>query len=79
MLPQNKFDLIIVGGGPAGTTAAKYAASQGIDVLVLEKDKEIGVPVVLPSNTPDNISALSDSFLCVVNFDCPGLLLSISF
>ena len=45
MLPQNKFDLIIVGGGPAGTTAAKYAASQGIDVLVLEKDKEIGVPV----------------------------------
>jgi len=45
MLQQNKFDLIIVGGGPSGTTAAKYAASKGIDVLVLEKDREIGVPV----------------------------------
>ena len=45
MLLQNKFDLIIVGGGPAGTTAAKYAASKGLDVIVLEKDREIGVPV----------------------------------
>ena len=45
MFLQNKFDLIIVGGGPAGTTAAKYAASKGLDVIVLEKDREIGVPV----------------------------------
>ena len=37
---------------------------------------EIGVPVVLPSNTPDKILALSPSLRCVVNFDCPGLRLS---
>jgi thioredoxin reductase (NADPH) len=29
-------DLVIVGGGPAGLAAAVYAASEGIDVLVLE-------------------------------------------
>jgi len=38
-------DVIIVGAGPAGSTAARFAASRGLDVLVLDKRKEIGVPV----------------------------------
>ena len=31
------FDMIIVGGGPGGYTAALYAARAGMDVLVLER------------------------------------------
>ena len=31
------YDMIIVGGGPAGYTAALYGARSGLDVLVLEK------------------------------------------
>ena len=31
------YDLIIVGGGPGGLTAAIYAAREGIDTLVIEK------------------------------------------
>lgn len=31
------YDLIIIGGGPAGLTAAIYGAREGIDCLVLEK------------------------------------------
>lgn len=31
------YDLLIVGGGPAGLTAAIYAAREGIDPLVIEK------------------------------------------
>lgn len=31
-------DLIIVGGGPAGLAAAVYAASEGLDVLVIESE-----------------------------------------
>ncbi len=42
---QAEFDVIVVGAGPAGTTAAKYAAAQGVSVLVLEKDSEVGYPV----------------------------------
>ncbi len=31
------YDLIIVGGGPAGLTAAIYAAREGIDTLIIER------------------------------------------
>ena len=35
---EKKFDIIIVGGGPAGSAAACYAADEGLKVLLLEKD-----------------------------------------
>jgi thioredoxin reductase (NADPH) len=34
--PDAKHDVVIVGAGPAGLAAAVYAASEGLDVLVLE-------------------------------------------
>ena len=42
---KSAYDIIIVGAGPAGTTAAKYAAQGGASVLVLEKDRDVGYPV----------------------------------
>jgi len=40
-LPKDdiKFDIIIVGGGPAGSAAACHAANEGHKVLLLEKDE----------------------------------------
>jgi len=37
-LPQDPVDLAIVGAGPAGLAAAVYAASEGLNTLVLERD-----------------------------------------
>ncbi|MEI7907172.1 MAG: NAD(P)/FAD-dependent oxidoreductase, partial [Bacteroidota bacterium] len=39
------YDIIVVGAGPAGSTAARYAASGGAKVLMLEKDRDVGYPV----------------------------------
>ena len=39
------YDVIVVGSGPAGGTAARYAARRGLQVLLLDKRKEVGVPV----------------------------------
>ncbi len=36
------YDLIIVGAGPGGAMAARKAARDGLKVLILEKNKEIG-------------------------------------
>jgi len=42
---KNHYDIIVVGGGPAGSMAARFAAEQGVSVLMLEKDRDIGYPV----------------------------------
>ncbi len=42
---KERYDVIVVGAGPAGSTAAKTAAEKGLDVLLVEKRQEIGVPV----------------------------------
>jgi digeranylgeranylglycerophospholipid reductase len=42
---RKRYDLVVVGGGPAGSWTAKRAAEQGLSVLLLEKDRTIGTPV----------------------------------
>ena len=39
------YDVVVIGAGPAGSMAAKTAAEKGLDVLLVEKRQEIGVPV----------------------------------
>jgi digeranylgeranylglycerophospholipid reductase len=39
------YDVVVVGAGPAGSAAAMRAAQAGLDVLLIEKRQEIGVPV----------------------------------
>ena len=37
--------MIVVGAGPAGSTAARYAARRGLKTLLLDRRKVVGVPV----------------------------------
>ncbi|UCD44546.1 MAG: NAD(P)/FAD-dependent oxidoreductase [Candidatus Bathyarchaeota archaeon] len=38
-------DVVVVGAGPAGSLAARSAAEQGVEVLILEEHPEVGLPV----------------------------------
>ena len=37
MSENHIYDIIIIGGGPGGYTAALYAARAGLDLIVIEK------------------------------------------
>ncbi|MBX8631884.1 MAG: NAD(P)/FAD-dependent oxidoreductase [Thermoplasmata archaeon] len=40
-----EYDVVVVGAGPGGSVAAKYAAMAGCSTLMIEKRQEIGTPV----------------------------------
>jgi digeranylgeranylglycerophospholipid reductase len=42
---MDHFDVAVIGAGPAGSMAAKYAASAGSSVVLLEEHRSIGWPV----------------------------------
>jgi digeranylgeranylglycerophospholipid reductase len=42
---KDRVDVAVVGGGPAGSWTARFAAQGGASVMVFEKDREIGLPV----------------------------------
>lgn len=41
-----KYDVVVVGAGPAGSVTARFAAESGAKVLVIERRPEVGVPVL---------------------------------
>jgi digeranylgeranylglycerophospholipid reductase len=53
MIPKASYDVIVVGAGPAGSTAAMYAAENGASVLLLDKKREIGSPIQCAGFLPD--------------------------
>jgi digeranylgeranylglycerophospholipid reductase len=42
---KNKYDVLVIGGGPAGALAGKTAAEKGLSALIVEKRPAIGAPV----------------------------------
>ena len=53
-----KYDALVVGSGPAGSTTARFAAEAGAKVLIIERRAEVGVPVLCG----EGISQKVDSF-----------------
>jgi digeranylgeranylglycerophospholipid reductase len=53
MIPEASYDIVVVGAGPAGSTAALYAARNGASVLLLDKKREIGSPIQCAGFLPD--------------------------
>jgi len=42
---KSKYDVLVIGGGPAGALAAKTAVEKGLSALIVEKRPAIGAPV----------------------------------
>ncbi len=38
------YDIVVIGGGPAGSTAARKASETGASVLLIEKKRVVGIP-----------------------------------
>ena len=59
---ENKFDVVIIGAGPAGLKCAEQLKNSNLSVLVIEKNKIIGPKVCAGGLTP-----------LAANFDFPEL------
>jgi digeranylgeranylglycerophospholipid reductase len=42
---KKQYEIAVIGGGPAGGMAAWKAAGMGALTILLERDREIGIPV----------------------------------
>lgn len=67
--PAGKFDVIIVGAGPAGSTAAYFMAQQGLHVLLLERGsypgaKSCGGASIIAEHTHKLFPNFWDEFQC---------------
>lgn len=55
-MEKNNFDIAVIGAGPAGMMAAGRAAELGARVVLLERNKEPGVKLLLTGNGRCNIT-----------------------
>lgn len=60
-------DVLVVGAGPAGSTAARFAALKGVSVILLERRESVGLPVRCAEYVPLPVNRY-------VELNRPGLL-----
>lgn len=53
---MKNYDIIVIGGGPAGIFAAGFAALQGAEVLLLEKNRRCGAKLLITGKGRCNVT-----------------------
>src|SRR5215469_168123 len=68
-------EFLVVGAGPAGSTAAREAAAAGIETLVLEKDAVVGAKRVCAAGLRPGFCETFDLPRDIVHCDTPRVAL----
>jgi len=58
---MHNYDVIVVGGGPAGMFAAGFAALEGANVLLLEKNKRCGAKLLITGKGRCNVTSSEEN------------------
>jgi geranylgeranyl reductase family protein len=61
MAIPSECDVLVIGAGPAGSTTAGDIANSGIDVVLIDKRKELGMPVQCAEHIPFQVTHVTDS------------------
>jgi digeranylgeranylglycerophospholipid reductase len=56
ILQRKSYDIVVIGAGPAGSSAARAAAQRGADVLMIDRRQRIGIPIQCAEFVPQWIS-----------------------
>jgi geranylgeranyl reductase family protein len=54
-------DVLVIGAGPAGSITARRIAKDGIDVVLIDKRTELGLPVQCAEHIPFQVAYFTDS------------------
>jgi len=77
---NKKYDVIVIGGGASGMMAAGTAAANGKQVLLIEKNKELGKKLKITGGGRCNITnAISDTHKFLAKFGPAGKFLYSAF
>ena len=61
------YDIVIIGAGPAGSSAAQAAAQKGARVLLIDRRQRIGIPVQCAEFVPQWIFRYASfSSTCII-------------
>jgi predicted Rossmann fold flavoprotein len=72
---ENHWDVVVIGAGAAGLLAAIAAAERGRRTLLLEKNRQAGVKILMSGGTRCNITHATDNRRIVEEFGPPGRFL----
>lgn len=63
-----KYDIAVIGGGAAGMMAAGKAAELGASVVLIEKNKQLGVKILITGKGRCNVTNAQDNLKELINF-----------
>ncbi len=69
---KNKYNLAVIGGGPAGMMAAGHAGELGSSVVLLEKNDHLGIKLLITGKGRCNITNAEEDLKKLVNIYGPN-------